>query len=41
VKDGSPATAQDVKAADRVVVHAKKAGSFEAFKVQFAPPKSR
>ncbi len=36
VKDGSPATAQDLKASDRVVVHAKKkAGSLEAVKVQF------
>ena len=36
VKDGSPATLQDLKASDRVVVHAKKkAGGFEAFKVQF------
>ena len=45
VKDGSPATAQDLKASDRVVVHAKKkAGGFEAFKVQFrsaATPKKQ
>lgn len=42
VKDGSPATAEDVKAQDRVVVHAKKkAGGFEAFKVQFTTPKKR
>jgi len=40
VKDGSPATAQDLESSDRVVVHAKKkAGSFEAFKVQFSSPK--
>jgi hypothetical protein len=42
VKDGSAATAQDVKPADRVVVHAKKkAGAFEAFKVQFSAPKKQ
>jgi|SRR5712664_753629 len=36
VKDGSPATAQDLEASDRVVVHAKKnAGPLEAVKVQF------
>jgi hypothetical protein len=35
VKDGSPATTQDLKASDRVVVHAKKkAGRLEAVKVQ-------
>jgi len=39
VKDGSPATAQDLKASDRVVVHAKKnAGRLEAMKVQFKSP---
>ena len=39
VKDGAPATAQDVKALDRVVVHAKKnAGRLEAVKVQFKSP---
>ena len=39
VKDGSPATAQDLKESDRVVVHAKKkAGRMEAIKVQFATP---
>ncbi len=37
VKDGSPATAQDLKASDRAVVHArKKAGRIEAVKVQFS-----
>jgi len=37
VKDGVPATAQDLKASDRVVVHArKKAARMEAMKVQFA-----
>ena len=36
VKDGSPATAQDLKASNRVVVHAKKkVGRLEAVKVQF------
>jgi hypothetical protein len=36
VKDGSPATAQDLKASDRVVVHAKnKDDRLEAVKVQF------
>jgi hypothetical protein len=36
VKDGMPATAQDLKTSDRVVVHAKKiAGRLEAVKVQF------
>ncbi len=36
VKDGSPATAQDLKTSDRVVLHAKKKlGRFEAVKVQF------
>src|SRR5712664_2978398 len=39
VKDGSPATAQDLKASERVVVHAKKnAGRLEAVKVQFKSP---
>jgi hypothetical protein len=38
VKNGAPATAGDLKASDRVVVHAKKKGSrMEAVKVQFAP----
>jgi len=42
VKDGSPATAQDLETSDRVVVHAKKkTGGFEAFKVQFTRPKRR
>ena len=45
VKDGSPATAQDLKASHRAVVHAKKkAGRLEAVKVQFksaARPKKR
>lgn len=42
VKDGSPATAEDVKTSERVVVHAKKKdGGFEAFKVQFSSPKQR
>jgi hypothetical protein len=36
VKDGSPATAQDLQASNRVVVHARKsAGRLEATKVQF------
>jgi hypothetical protein len=36
VKDGAPATAQDLKPSDRVVVHAKKkADGLEAMKVQF------
>ena len=36
VKDGSPATAGDLKSSDRAVVHAKKRGErLEAFKVQF------
>jgi len=36
VKDGSAATAQDLQASDRVVVHAKKeAGRLQAVKVQF------
>jgi hypothetical protein len=39
VKDGAPATAQDLKASERVVVHAKKnAGRLEAVKVQFKSP---
>jgi Domain of unknown function (DUF5666) len=38
VKNGAPATAQDLKASDRVVVHGmKKGGRMEAVKVQFAP----
>jgi hypothetical protein len=45
VKDGSPGTAQDLKASDRVVVHAKQSGEhMEAVKVQFksaASPKKR
>ena len=45
VKGGSPATVQDVKPSDRVVVHAKKnAGRVEAVKVQFksaSAPKKR
>jgi Domain of unknown function (DUF5666) len=37
VKDGKPATAQDLKPSQRVVVHSKKQhGRFEAIKVQFA-----
>ncbi len=41
VNEGSPATAQDLKASDRVVVHAKKKGGrLEAFKVQFRSPAS-
>jgi Domain of unknown function (DUF5666) len=36
VKDGSPASAEDLKPADRAVVHSKKRnGRFEAVKVQF------
>jgi hypothetical protein len=39
VKDGAPATAADLKAFDRVVVHAKKKGGrMEAMKVDFAAP---
>src|SRR5437660_1396100 len=39
VKEGEPATAQDLKEGDRVVVHAKKkAGKAEAIQVQMAPP---
>ena len=38
VKSGAPAAAGDLKASDRVVVHAKKKGSrMEAVKVEFAP----
>ena len=38
VRDGSPATAADIKPSDRAVVHArKKAGRLEAVQVQFAP----
>jgi len=41
VRDGLPATAQDLKSSDRVVVHAKKKGGrLEAFKVQFRSPAS-
>jgi hypothetical protein len=41
VKDGSPATAQDLKASKRVVVHAKKKlGRLEAVKVQFKSAES-
>ena len=37
VKDGAPATAQDLNVGSRAVVHAKrKNGRMEAFKVQFA-----
>src|SRR5205823_3680550 len=36
VKDGAPATSDDLKTSDRVVVHGKKKGSrMEAVKVQF------
>ena len=36
VKDGAPATAKDLKPADRAVVHSKKkAGRLEAVKVEF------
>lgn len=36
VKDGSPATVQDLKASDRAVVHSKKGvGGMEAMQVQF------
>ena len=36
VKDGAPATADDLKPADRAVIHAKKRnGRFEAVKVEF------
>src|SRR5207248_9951456 len=36
VKDGAPATARDLKPADRAVVHSKKkAGRLEAVKVEF------
>jgi len=39
VKGGAPATAEDVKASGRVVVHAKKkSGRMEAVKVEFAAP---
>jgi len=41
VRDGLPATAQDLKSSDRVVVHAKKKGGrLEAFKVQLRSPAS-
>jgi hypothetical protein len=37
VKDGAPATAEDLKPSTRVVVHAKKKdGRMEAVKVQFS-----
>ena len=37
VKDGAPATAQDLKASARVVVHAKRrSGRMEAVKVEFS-----
>ncbi len=39
VKDGAPASAQDLNVGSRAVVHAKhKNGRREAFKVQFASP---
>ena len=39
VRNGAPATAADLKTADRVVVHSKKkAGRMEAVKVQLAAP---
>jgi len=42
VKNGAPATAQDLKQSDRAVVHGKKkAGRMEAIKVQFSPAKKR
>ena len=45
VKDGAPATSDDLKTSDRVVVHGKKKGSrMEAVKVQFtstAAPKKK
>jgi len=42
VKDGSPASAQDLAASDRVVVHATKNGKrLEAVKVQFKSAKKR
>ena len=42
VKNGAPATAQDLKQSDRAVVHGKKkAGRMEAIKVQFSPSKKR
>ena len=42
VKDGSPATAQDLAASDRVVVHATTSGKrLEAVKVQFKSLKKR
>jgi uncharacterized protein DUF5666 len=40
VRDGSPSTARELKANDRVVVHSKKKnGRMEAVKVQFATPR--
>jgi ABC-type sugar transport system substrate-binding protein len=42
VKDGSPASAQDLRQSDRVVVHSKPNGDrLEAIKVEFARPKKR
>ena len=42
VKDGAPASAQDVHESDRVVVHArKKGGRMEAIKVESATPKRK
>jgi hypothetical protein len=42
VRNGSPASAEDLKQSDRVVVHAKlNAGRLEAIEVQFAAPKKR
>jgi hypothetical protein len=42
VKDGSPASAEDLAASDRVVVHATKSGKrLEAVKVQFKSAKKR
>jgi len=39
VKNGAPATAEDLKTSGRVVVHAKKkSGRMEAVKVEFAAP---
>jgi hypothetical protein len=41
VNNGSPATVQDLKASDRVVVHAKKSGGpMEAVKVEFRSAKT-
>lgn len=42
VRDGSPATLQDLAPSDRVVVHAKKNGTrMEAIEVQFSSAKKR